>query len=856
MSDLTLAERAHINEHFANDKRTFDQIILMQKVDGIIYNRDKKEFKKESCKSSPKIIVVTKFKLVFFKRSFLQKLPFIQSEFFFQQLMEIDSEADYLDLRFKNPKRTFEQDYNILNIENTTLVTIKSQNMDAIINAILEIINIITYNADPEYAVFTNSDIINRKLLSLKCQRDPVDVFKYIYWSVSSANRVPANPALTNHIEKLYENNTTELDLFLCPGIKSCGNMIFDLISLGKSLKYNTHFTSIKSENLIHKQIIQALAEAIKYNKTLKKIVVRNSDAFYSSDLSVALRLNIHHQIQILDISGTKFEDSSFLSLTDAIRELKSPMRVLGLANCHLSEKKLLLLIYSFQANWPFSLSLEEIDLSGNYFTGKVSNIFNAWLSKVASYSNLKRIALSNTGIDGLTFFPSIRLHLKLKFLDLSNNDLSNVSQSCIYKDCPGSRYLRVLNLSNTNMDLDVFSNWLYSMAFDESAQSSCIKLENFIRTDNLVKFTGSLSIARNLSTLDLSRNNLSPNSGIQILNALNLNLKKLYLDYNFSANGSRKLILRLVEFITDQVNLEVLSIAGFKGLNKDLDPIRELANALGQNQSLIELNISDNLLKDKIFSIICLGLSTSKIKYINFCKNGLTYNGYLAFRDLVMTNKNITDWELPSIKLENPYEPIWNVCMDIQRLLYNNIGATGAFERRDVFSWYKNWKIPEAPAVFPELPAYFLKISLAGPQNAQKVDQNSSVEDEPDINTGNINENEDASSIPDHDIVDQVTQDNENSLTSSTITHEEDNSVCQKAQAHDEQDVTDRLTQHSDEQSDDDYLIQHSGEQDDVDCTTQYSNERSEYCSTQGDNEKNNIYLTESDSRQNSEGH
>jgi hypothetical protein len=115
-------------------------------------------------------------------------------------------------------------------------------------------------------------------------------------------------------------------------------------------------------------------------------------------------------------------------------------------------EKGIVALIYAFEKQYGMSLSIEELNLSGNNIEKAGSVAIQSWFNNVKSYGRLKRLLLSSSGFN-IALTPEMKLLPHLEELDISGNKVDQ-AEGCLNLAyvCEFSANLRKINMSKCGL--------------------------------------------------------------------------------------------------------------------------------------------------------------------------------------------------------------------------------------------------------------------------------------------------------------------------------------------------------------------------------------------------------------------
>eukprot|EP01124_Arcella_intermedia_P027522 TRINITY_DN5404_c0_g1_i1.p1 TRINITY_DN5404_c0_g1~~TRINITY_DN5404_c0_g1_i1.p1 ORF type:complete len:912 (+),score=196.37 TRINITY_DN5404_c0_g1_i1:321-2738(+) len=478
-----------------------------------------------------------------------------------------------------------------------------------------------------------------------------------------------------NYINDLQEDDCRDLVFNSIPGIDVKDELSIDFSPIGSAMRHNTYFRSFEVRNSQQKNISDCVATFLQYNRTVSSIIISDSASEIPDQFGLSLQSNRMNNLQILNLSGTKFKsDSAIIAFSYGLQRINHSMTAINLDNTMAHSIIGASLIFrSLQLNPGLSLSLEEFHFSGNKMDLEAVNILLDWLRGLAiNNCKLHKLSLA-TSLGSYTGSIMVSpILLQLSYLDISENkfdksQLENLSSrvaelkdsfTIIMRDCsvPSdslAKYIRQL-LSNTN---------LTQVAIDISRNQFGLGGIQQL-TEEIKRLT-----FQQLSALDLTDNGIKPKALCDLLLSLPTSINRLILDGNFSVTPeTEELALTLGVFVNNHPNLFSLSMAGLKGQNmgKKISPFLEL---LGKNNTLKELNISYHNMGPTAFSTLCNALrKNSSLRWLHLDRNGITYNCFLL---LLQTIKKCSLQAMYFPRTDATRDPrSFDVAMEIYRLL------------------------------------------------------------------------------------------------------------------------------------------------------------------------------------------
>lgn len=549
----------------------------------------------------------------------------------------------------------------------------------------------------------------------------PACGFMESYYARCNYRKLNPRIEIVEFIEDLDAEGNKELDFTLCPGIEKISELHAELVPIGEALSHNIYFVSIVLPDIPNKDALAFASTFMKYNETITKIVIRNTGAEGSTEFGEALIENSGHKFQILDFSGNILGANCIVPFARSLRTFLHQISVLNFANCSLSSRSLSALLHAFKGNWGMSLGIQELDLSHNRFDEtSISNLIE-WLSLMKSHSKLRRLGLSNTNIDVQSLLKSIKHFSALEYLDISNNEMDKITPTIMEDLIPQSKTLTTINIASTSLSCESMCTW-FQYLFSSNIKDICINISNnSIGAKNGVLLADVIRIGHNLKALNIANNNLGK-ACETIIASLQENIAILILDDNFgslSSNEFQGITDALANILLNRKNLIKLSICGKSKGKLRFDKMEPFYEALKNNNTLIELDISDNGIKDINFSRFCRSLRYNKgIKTLKCDGNGITYPGYQCLYRTMLYNKTLTNWVFPRKDIKNDNSN-HEICLNIMKRMNCN-GDPVVVE--DPFVFYKNWETPTTTTGLCTIPQYLLEQTTVYEEDQKQV--------------------------------------------------------------------------------------------------------------------------------------
>lgn len=247
------------------------------------------------------------------------------------------------------------------------------------------------------------------------------------------------------------------LDLNQCPGTQ---DGICDNSSLLISLQYNSFFKSLSAEYIPLTRGGKSLGSLIQSNVTLTSITLSRLQGKVDWSLfGNALALNPDNAIQSINLSQNEMTLRDIEAFTKGFKEKKRALIYLNLSECDLNSKAIATLFDGFRANWPVSLSIEELHLERNRFEELGSIACGEFLNAAKNYSKLRIFNLAATSPNLLIILQHIRHLPSLVSLDLSEIKIDKNIQPEVISAINLSEKIDTLVLRNNRFPPDIAEN-------------------------------------------------------------------------------------------------------------------------------------------------------------------------------------------------------------------------------------------------------------------------------------------------------------------------------------------------------------------------------------------------------------
>jgi len=614
-------------------------------MEGVLAGQNKKKIKDK------RILVIGRFRIFLFERS--KKAKNKPKELHFYDLLELETESDIITIKSKDPKSAI-------------FAIISCPNSHQMIQALRSAYSVITREFPPDSLFRIMSTTSDPKAHSTTLEpQDPgiANGLIEVYQAYCDYYKLPASFEFIYAISRLYAQNIVELDLSQVPGIEPKSDTTMHLLPIMASLRHNTYFRAIIANHVTRKDIAVYTADIMRSNTALTKLAFRdiNNDEKCWMDLFTSIKHNKYHKLQVLRISDKSIGNKSSIALNATLVEWPHALKVLDLSNCHIQEQGCVALFSALDRNYGMSLTIEELNLSGNSLDKAGSRAFGVWLEHVKAYCKFKKLFLANAN-----FHTSLATSLKsvntLTELDLTGNKIDG-GEGCITVAgiCEDNSNLKKLKLASCGLNKDslepIWEAILHSVRLSDLELSLAGNSE--LSGKGITYIAQSMPKMANLLSLDLSNIRMKEKNFIEFLEgvAVTKKIRKLSLSKVISKNGvssrdknTDSIAEALLKVIKTNTGIQELDLS--EGYGKFI--ILPILETLQTNQLITSLNVSGNELCDKGAEGIATMLrSNTALTSLSLDKNLFSLNGYKALSISLETNRTLSSIPYPSVDLQ-----------------------------------------------------------------------------------------------------------------------------------------------------------------------------------------------------------
>src|SRR3990167_8180474 len=426
------------------------------------------------------------------------------------------------------------------------------------------------------------------------------------------------------------------------------------MLPLVGALRHNNYFLSLKlTECNGNQQVLLMIANVIRFNSTLTKLVLANIDSPNTFEvLGSSLINNPNHALKVFDFSRNKIPSTAIETISQALIQFKHALLELHLNQCQLSKKSLQILLTSFKKNYGMSIAIELLDLSHNRLGGRGSSWLGNWMNMIRTDSHLKHLLLANTSLVYIFIGRPLVHFTRIHSLDLSMNKLDLPSVQLLTLWIETCMELEYLNISNCGLNGEHAGKLLSVLLGNRNLKDVRVYLnKNEFRKEQDSEFIiEALRRGSNIHTLSLCQNKFKEKAFISIIDALqhHKSLSCLLLDQTYYGSNSQSIhqiiATALSLLINQNPNIKALSLSGSF---QNIIPI--FLDQLAPNAALEELDISNNQLRDLGASCIADNLRKNQhLRLLLLDDNAFTYSGYQAILQIFSVNKVLSQVPFP----------------------------------------------------------------------------------------------------------------------------------------------------------------------------------------------------------------
>eukprot|EP01116_Phalansterium_solitarium_P001278 TRINITY_DN11070_c0_g1_i2.p1 TRINITY_DN11070_c0_g1~~TRINITY_DN11070_c0_g1_i2.p1 ORF type:complete len:648 (+),score=269.47 TRINITY_DN11070_c0_g1_i2:451-2394(+) len=408
----------------------------------------------------------------------------------------------------------------------------------------------------------------------------------------------------------------------------------------------------------MRREIVGLAADVLARNKTITRVTFQttNSDERQFGELGNALLRNAEHSLQVVELVDCKLGNGGAHSIQRALSHWRHSLKVLSLANCKLAPKAIEGLFASFEQEFGMSLSIEDLDLSGNHFGEQGTRALEHWLNIVKTSSALTRLSLASSGlVVGLV--NSLKSFVRISSLDLSGNKIAEEDggYSRLADVCECSYALQKLRLAGCDLRLETVEPVLEAIVNNIKISRIDLDLADnaSLGLNGAAYVAAAVARSKSVTALDVSGLKLKEKPFVDFLDKIAANrvLSKLSLRNILNKNSETKPtkeLMPIVVALTILINTtSLVSLDISQGYGRNV--ILPLLESISRNNKLRALSIRDNLLGDKGAEAISALLRTnSTLTSLDIDDNRLTFAGFQVVLSALRCNSTLYKMSWP----------------------------------------------------------------------------------------------------------------------------------------------------------------------------------------------------------------
>ncbi|KAL1129094.1 hypothetical protein AAG570_013625 [Ranatra chinensis] len=462
----------------------------------------------------------------------------------------------------------------------------------------------------------------------------PCGAFSTQYACMCDYHSLPYREEVAWDVDTIYvSHNTRELSLRDFEHLEPK-----DLVPIISALEHNRWFTSFRAANLkLTHEAVDRILHVVSRSVTLEQLHLHNLSLKHDfvSRLCTAVTGNSNTPLHTLDLSNNLIEDKSVGSLCGILTKLVQGGKGiihLNLSHCGLTPKGIAQLTQCLTTLRPQTLTY--LNLSGN----SIKDEINGLCSLLAEPNAIKHLDISNTEAVLDSVFGALLRGCSTSLIHLNvSRNIFSLKKS---KEMPPSfkqfftstLSLKYLNMSHCKLPMEALKNLLLGLACNESTAGLELDLScNCLGSHGAHVLESCIHGVRAISSLDISDNGLESELG-GVVAAVGRN--KSILELNISKNllGVKpKHLSPVMDAVVHTIQEDDCFLQ--KLLLADCKLKSELytvINALGSNQCLRSIDISGNSMGDLGARLLAKALQTNcKLRSIVFDRNNISIQGY-----------------------------------------------------------------------------------------------------------------------------------------------------------------------------------------------------------------------------------
>ncbi|KAH9494586.1 F-actin-uncapping protein LRRC16A [Bulinus truncatus] len=431
-----------------------------------------------------------------------------------------------------------------------------------------------------------------------------------------------------------------------------------DLVPIIGALEHNTWFKQLNASNVkLSLEACNELIKVMKRNSVLEEINLSNTGIKieFIQKFSLAITSNSSSQLNSLDISSNPLEDKALYHLMGALKHLSSGLSYFDISKTGISTKCLNKVGEMLAQSKNITVCLNTLKVNDN---GQRGDDLLGLYNFLAQPSVISYLDLSSTdctldtlcepllrGCQNLTVLKASKTvftHKKTKEVVIPNSWKQFFATACS---------LEYVDFSSCRLPSEALKELLIGISCNKSVKEMFLDVSsNELGGQGAAAISSCISQVKGIKTLDISNNGFDTEMKTVLLEvAKNPYLKSLCIGRNFfniRPKNMPEVMNTIVQMLQEETcHLESFSIADSR-LKADTTYI---INVLGSNNSLLEIDLSGNIMGDFGARMLAKALLiNTKLHKVLWDRNNVTATGFEDVAEALKKNMTLKQMPIP----------------------------------------------------------------------------------------------------------------------------------------------------------------------------------------------------------------
>ncbi|XP_048577148.1 F-actin-uncapping protein LRRC16A isoform X2 [Nematostella vectensis] len=520
----------------------------------------------------------------------------------------------------------------------------------------------------------------NLRNAEVDTETGPCGGFSRVYACMCDYHGVPYLEEVAWDVDTIYlSHNTKEFNLQDFDHLEQK-----ELVPVVSALEYTSWFTKLVCRSFkLSSDVCDAVLRVLKKSTSIEELVLDGVSLGrdYFQKMALALTSNPKSALNVMDLSNNSMEDRGLSHLTGVIGKLPQGLAALTLAENNFTSKGSQSLGQALKGSKYMDSSLKRLNLSKNPLKSEGVLALSDFLANPNALTHLD-LSYTECALDVLFGALMRGCVQNLMHLHLAGNLFTTKKKDAtiplpFQQFFSMAQVLEVVNVSDCRLPADAVRAILLGL----SENSALVEIElnlskNELRSSGAAALAEHLPKVANIKKLDISENGLESDL-VKVFESLgsNQSIKQLYVGQNFEKKNPNATLEALVQLISEEnSHINTLSIADSR-LKQDVTP---LLDALGTNETLVELDISGNQMGDEGARILAKALQlNTKLRKLHWDRNGTTRRGFGDISAALASNHALHSLPTPLIDvsqcIKNHQTQVERHLREIERFLLRN---------------------------------------------------------------------------------------------------------------------------------------------------------------------------------------